>query len=1253
MDRKTAPPSHSRRNARGLCAIAFSFVAMLLALCAAAGAQLAGKGAISGTVQDTTGAVVPGATVEVKSQTRGITVTQQSTGAGAFNFNTLDPDKYTVTVTMQGFEKLVQQNVTVNALEVSDVPVKLTVGGGDQSITVTDAPPAVETSNSTLGGTLEQQTYSELPIQQGAYGQDGARRATDFVALLPGVQFNETNGNATTNTGVVNGGGARGAVSDTYIDGLPFISAAGQGDPRFVWSAISVDAVNQLQVQTSGYSAMYEGQGVQNYQVKQGSNAFHGSAYEFFRNTALDSYQYFSKLPNALGVVSKPAEHQNEFGGFLGGPIKKDKLFFFGNYNKYNNTRGPQPTYQTNPTTAEMQGNFQGITQTINGVATQVNIYDPTSCPTGNTGNCQRTAFTNNQIPGTMISPQAQFLQKFLPPLTNQNQVNNYLGGFKTGLSNFTATGTLNYVISPRQTVNILFGIGKQQTTSQARPNFAASGTAAFNQSPAPYVYTQQFNPATKVAILEHTFTITPKQVNQFKYGFARYEGSTFSPGYAPQYSAASAGINGLPPGQTSGAFPFVRFTGPAAPNNWANVTDSHQSTNAFTLVDNYNIAAGAHSVTMGVQIAWLQYNFLPQSGGSTPLTLNFATGQTGCYAQQTGSTVSTTACYTGAAGTTSSSTVLSTTGIPYASFLLGAVSSASFTSTTVPETGARFRPISPYVQDDWKVTPKLTVNIGLRWDYYPPFREVLNRLSYLDTNATNPITGTKGALAFAGSGNGPYCNCSTNVQSWYKNFGPRLGLAYAVTPTTVIRSSYGVVFAHGNGTGGSAISRQGTGLLGFAASPSYSSAGQGLPAFYLNTNIGALSNSSVPAYTPPPFLSAGYGTGYYTGGPSPQTVSYGDPYYGDRAPEFINWSFGIQQQYTQNVTLTANYVGSQGHFLQPDSQNARGVFVNQLDTRFLSLGNALQNKATPANLAAVGLSLPYTNYDQSQTIAKALAPFPQYNSISDSYGAVANSNYHALQLSFAKRTSNGSSFMLNYTWAKNIDDAGTFRTGYDIPASVSTDGRFYRMDRIERSLSLADRRHNVVFSGVYASPFGRTLFANNKYVKAIFGGFRASTIFQAFTGSPLAITGQSCGTNPSQNTCMPVINPNYTGSTARIRGNYGAGMTAVSAPSTTYLDPAAFQLQSTAYKISALARTSPFGLRGPGNYNLDIGLRRSFSVPGYERLKLTLDGEMFNATNHTWFSNPNTVFGNAAFGTVTGIQNLPRDAQLAARIDF
>ena len=340
-----------------------------------ASAQLAGKGAIKGVVTDPTGAVIPNATVTATSTTRGIKVAGVSNASGEYTVSPLDPDIYVLSVAAPGFKGVTQQNVHVNALEVADVPVSLAVGSSSETVTVDTAPPQLETSNATLGATMENDMYSALPIEMGAYGNPDQRRATDFAFLMPGVQGNNTNGNPTTNTGIVNGSGSRGAVSAVYVDGIPFVRAGGNGDPRYVWTAISVDAVDQFQVQTSGYSAIYEGQGIQNYTIKQGGNKYHGGVYEFFRNTALDTWGFFgpANINPATGKPSKPIEHSNEYGVNLSGPLVpfgkwRDKLFFFGNYNGFRYS-SQTPTQLTFPTPAQQKGDFSAAGLPV--------IYDP------------------------------------------------------------------------------------------------------------------------------------------------------------------------------------------------------------------------------------------------------------------------------------------------------------------------------------------------------------------------------------------------------------------------------------------------------------------------------------------------------------------------------------------------------------------------------------------------------------------------------------------------------------------------------------------------------------------------------------------------------------------------------------------------------------------------------------------------------------------------------------------------------------
>ena len=1303
MNVKFQPKTRLTAFLQSLRSAAFLFVlvAGLLSLSGTSNAQLAGKGAVSGTILDPTGAAIPDATIVITNNANGVATTTTSTGAGDYSVSTLDAGVYTITVTAKGFEKLTQQNVQVNSLETQSFSPKLTIGGADQTVTVSTLPPQLETTNATLGATMENDMYSALPIEMGAYGQPDQRRATDFAFLMPGVQGNNTSGNPTTNTGIVNGSGSKGAVSDVYVDGVAFVRAGGNGDPRYVWTANSVDAIDQFQVQTSGYSALYEGQGIQNYTIKQGGSQFHGGVYEFFRNTALDTWGFFgpaTKNP-VTGLPEKPVENSNEYGINLSGPLVpfghwKDKVFFYGNYNGFRYASAT-PTLLTFPNLAEQGGDFSG---------TGVNIYDPstqTACTANNGGSPCRYQYgfthaagasvvynsTNpgngvatgplNIIPKSEFSTVASNMQSFIPALSNQGVTNNYLAPNKTGLVNWSTTDRIDYIVGPKDTLTFVAAIGRQ-----ASSNPVGQTTAGRNVGPIPYNYGQAYAPKTAVGVIEEAHTFTAHLVNQIKYGYARYNGPTFDSDELPAYAATTMGLSGLPTGAASNAFPITTFAGTDAPTQWAGTTPSVTLAENYTLVDNLQWVKGKHTLTFGGQIAWMLYNVVNATGGSTDFTLATAVTETAGIV----TSKPTAPAFAATPGT----------GLSYASFLVGQIDKGSFTNYLQQEFGARFRPISPYVQDNWKVFPSLTLDLGLRWDYYPSVTEVHNAESFFSPTLTNPITGVGGALQFTGTGAGT-CNCSTPVQNWYKNFGPRVGLAWQVDPKTVVRASYGVMFSHGGAVGGSASS---LGTLGFSSAPAFSVNGSLLSTMPLTG-----TNGAIPAYTVATGVASGpqYGTGYTTTAgytSTPQGIGYDDPYLGSRAPEFINWNFGFQHQWTTAFTSTISYVGSQGHFLPVDSGSPRGFWNDGLDPKYLSLGNALTALATPAACVAAGAPCP-TNFTPSQAISAALKPFP-FQTVSDSFAYSANANYNALQVSLNMRPQHGLTFMANYTWSRSIDDGGTFRTGYAIPAGTIANepNKSWAADRIERTISTTNQPQHIVITGVWELPFGKSIANHNAVERAIFGGFKFSETLQAFSGSPLAITSSACQTNPAQTCNEPTLNPGFIGS-ARTHGKWGQGITAAAPTAITYITPSIGSstlapsgpfispvaptctngvllnaglttngvsctgptAQGTgllntavapAFTFSNSPRTAPYNLYGPGTYDLDIALVRSFPLHITESSRLNLRAEMYNVTNHTWFAVSSTQLGNGSFGTVGPNSSATRKAvQLSGRIEF
>jgi hypothetical protein len=1065
-----------------------------------------------------------------------------------------------------------------------------------------------------------------------------------------------------------------------------------------------------------------------NYTVKQGGNKQHLSTYEFFRNTELDSWGFFKTFNTFTGLPVKPVEKSNEYGINLSGPLVpfgkwKEKVFYFANYNGFRYTSAT-PTPMTFPTnsggttgTGEQGGDFS---------ATGIPIYDPSTqaaCTANSTnGFCRYqygygpgaakglagnpvllgTASPVNVIPSAEFSTFAKNMQALLPQTGYSTALqNNYPAANPTGLVNWSHTERIDYLVNSKDTLSFVAALGRQASSVPVGQN-----TAGRNVGPVPFNYGQAYAPKTAVGIIEETHVFTSHLVNQVKWGFARYNGPTFNPDQAPAYAATQMGLSGLPNGQAQQTFPITTFAGSDAPTNWGGTTANATIANNYTVLDNVQWSFGKHSFTFGGQVAWMQYNTYSATGaGSTPITLAAAVTETAGFK------------------TPGSYTVASGTGLAYASFLIGQIDKGSFTDYSLhPGYGARFRPISPYVQDNWKVTPKLTLDLGLRWDYYPSIREQNNAAAYFDPNLANPVTGLNGALNFTGTGTGT-CNCNTPVtNNFMKNFGPRAGVAYQLDAKTVIRSSYGVMFSHGDAVGGLAST---LGTLGFASSPSFSSVND----LSTMTNLQVGGSGAIPTYTPATGVASGaqYGTGYttnllagsttsFTGTPS--GMNYDDPYLGSRAPEYINWTFGIQRQVTNALAVTATYVGSEGHFLQTDSLTGRGLQSNQMDPKYLSIGSHLADTGTTTTTVtadcttyALGCGpLGLSQIVTSQPLSTLLKPYP-FNSPSDSFGYIGNAVYNGLQLMANMRAWHGLTFNANFTWSRSIDDGGTFRSGYNIPAGTIANHPTLAVaaDRIERTVSTSNQPKHFVLTSVWAMPFGKTVFADKQLERTILGGFKFSGIFQDYSGSPLAITASACQTNPSlaqsSTSCAPTMNPNFFGS-ARVAGKWGKGasgtpgtpnyitnfsyitpsvggaISAITSGTTTnpasvvetgpFASPVAnipgvvvgtgpgqqsSLINSTtvpAYQFGDAPRTAPYNLYGPGNYQLDLAMVRSFPLHITSASKLNFRAEWYNITNKTQFSVASTVLGNASFGQVTQSTAYNRKtAQFSARIDF
>jgi hypothetical protein len=1297
-----------------------SVLLLVLAACTAKAQQ--GDGTIQGMVTDPSGAVLPNATVTITNVDTNVSVKRVTNSSGDFNASPLQAGKYLILVDAKGFKTLVQENVTLDALQTLGINLKMVVGSASEEVTITDAPPMLDTQDASLGGTVENELYTDLPLSMNG----GPRDPSQFQYLMPGV----SEGGGTTG---VFGGSGQEYLNQNYINGIPVSSIASQGDPTTVRNAVSVDAVDQFQVKTNGAGVAFGGAGVTNYTIKSGGNQLHGTVFDYTRNTMFDAWGYFSKVPAANGYAIKPGEHQDSFGGSVGGPILKDKLFFFAAYEGFHYTKiSNTPEYLTIPTMRERAGDFTDAfgtgDATQNGVA---GIFDPIL------GTARKQfqgslngAATYNVIPDNEISSISKYLMQALPAPTNLSTSNNYLAGLPFQNDDYRLNGRLDYTLSQKQKLSII-GLGGLNGYNKI-PHYNS-----LNELPLPYAAGLYSSQKSATGIITHTFVINERLINTFNYGLTRTWGESYSPTDKTIFSAGKAGIENTPAGSATNEMPSVTFSGGSgtaevAPTGWAsNLWSGPQATNSFTITDNLLWVKGRHNWTFGVQMQWLETNAASYGGysGATQLTYS------GYNTENLANTI---------VNNETDATKIWKGGSAFASFLVGAVYTGNVRTQTISDVGGRFKPIAPYVQDSWRVTSKLTVTAGLRYDYLQPWHEAKNRFAYVNPNVTNPITGNLGVVFYGGYGKGPnpayspyICQCSTPIHPYNKNFEPQLAVAYSPNRSMVIRANFGVITTHAGGTGGHANATSGPGNNSEYA---FTNVWQGSnstspPAFFLNPGIqGTAQNSlfppgqangqadyaSIPPWTAasntvnPLSTTGNYNLTTYAidnycpvsnqlnNGCNPTTQNFVDLYYGGRGPQFVNYNIGIQQEINKQGTFSINYSGSQTHFLPGGT--GRGYATNSIQPEYGALlgsvlgwlPGAIQN--SPSTLAAIQQVVPnyatpgpYANYGGNDaTLARALSAFPQFGNLADIWGATGNSNYNALQVTYVQRPWHGFSGFANYTWSKSIDDVGQHRTQYSVSPTDGNFGRYIPANAVDRGLGTYDQRQNFNATFNLDLPFGRgrKWLTQNKIGGLVAGGWSVSGIIKLRQGFPLQINMSgyegSCETSlvALQGTCMPDYSPSFTKSSARIHGKWGRapGANASNIQTIQYIDINAFQCPSTGttnggcggYKLGNVARSAPYGLRGPGWKDMDMGFRRTFNVVERPSMHLSfqMEADVANITNSTFFTLASgaTSWGACtagqttlqqcsamAFGTIGGQNSAvpPRDWQFAGRFRF
>jgi len=1116
-------------------------------------------GTITGVVTDATGALVANAHIAVTNRGTGIVYQANSGQDGTYTIPLLPVDSYDVTVTATGFGSFHQTAATLDVAQRLRVDVSLTVGSSAQTVTVSSETPALETEESSLGNVMEGHSIQELPLN--------GRQPFTLVLLVPGVQTTSlaSNGFAdASNQGFsrlrINGGPTTGNqfLLDGAMDTIPTINE--------VSVVPMVDSIAEFRVLTNTLPAEFgmTSGGVVNLATKTGTNELHGTAYEFVRNDILNAENRFAMVDPITGR-KKPVLRYNQFGGTIGGPVSlpkiyngRDRTFFFFGYEQWHE-RSATLNRSSVPTALQRSGDFS---QTETATGTVIPIYDPSTTVANPGGNgFVRTQFAANAIKSGRMDPVALAVLKSMPlpniaPQNIYTNANNFYSEPTSGIDEDVIDARIDEHISTSDSLFARFA-GNLNLTRSAGYGLGDADASARNDTRKNY----------NLAIGE-THTFSPSVLNEFRTSFVRQRLTFISPSVGANIPS-SLGFPSIIPDtefpsiQTSGLLSLGPSTG--------TFTDGDRIGTVIQFVDSVTWIRGKHSFKFGIEDHVTRYNQLGQIYPSGEFS------------------------FTGAL--TDNPQIPAGTGVGFADFLLGQVDSGQLTVNPAFSTKAWAG--GAYVQDDYKINEKLTVNMGIRYDISGPPKERHNQFSTFDPTVVNPQTGLLGELTYAG-----VTASSLFVKYDGNNFAPRLGFAYSLNSRTVIRGGGAIIY---NPVESADIHQSTNNALGFSSTNTFASSGP-YAAFALQTGPSALVA---------PIGAAG-GPSAYRG----QAVYYQN--HNAPVPYEFQWNLSVQRELPGGWTASASYVGNHGVRLLGGNYN-----VNTLNPAYYtSYGSKLQNQvANPFFGQITTGSLSGSTISQAQ----ALLPLPDYLAITTLARHGADSIYHSLEATAEHRYAHGITALVAYTKGKLIDDSTSSDSG------ESTDG-VYRNPifdpRLERSLDPTDVSQNLAVSGVWELPFGDRTH-QLKYL--LTGGWQINGILSWQTGTPLSITGS----NNFTGTPFPdlVGNPTLRASKRNVSHWFNTA---------AFANPASYTIGDSPRTLGAT--------RGPGYTNVNASLTKNIYVR--EKWHLELRAEAFNVFNHPQFNNPNTSFTpntsnintNSLFGVITSSLD-PRDFQIGIHL--
>ncbi|MCX6606025.1 MAG: TonB-dependent receptor [Acidobacteria bacterium] len=1168
------------------------------------------RGTISGTVSDPAGALIPNANVTVVNQATGVKLALATTQTGNFSAPYLNAGLYEVTVEVQGFRKSVQKNIRVQVAQSASLDITLQIGSAAESISVTAESPLLNTDSAASSTTINREQLNQLPLNF-AIGQGAIRNPLSFTQLTPGASINGWNNIK------VNGAPAgtfkiifEGQDSTSSLDGR----VSDESQP-------SVEAVEEFTLQTSNYSAEFGqvGGGLFNFTSRSGTNQYHSSVYDYFVNEAFNAGIPFTN--NGSNGLVRPRARRNNFGGTFGGPLTipklykgENKTFFFLNYEKYLNKEGKFDGYGTVPTDAYRNGDFSAAltgrnlgTDGLGRPILENTIYDPRTSRAAADGRIYRDLFPGNIVPTSLLDPVALKIQALIPKASSAGLINNFERRYNFRKiqdipsvkidHNFTGSTRVSLYYSLQRTDKDNGQEGLPDPISARRDQVIRAHTTRIN-----------FDTSLRPALLLHLGV-----------GYQRYRNPDSAPEVITSYDAA--GQLGLKGGFLAG-FPRITSLGGAQGGLGFDIGPTNRTLylqDKPTAVASATWIKGTHAYKFGGE--WKMDNFTNRSTGNVAGSYAFAAGQTSMPALQgvalQGGNV----------------------GFNYASFLLGFANTASVSNPQDPQ--YRRPTYGFFVQDTWRLTRKLTLDYGIRYDYQPASDELHQRTSMFDPTAKNPAAGNLlGGIRYAGNGNGR-CNCSIS-NTYPFAFGPRIGMAYHFAPKWVARAGFAVSYAQVANfayIGGGNSLGMGFNTINFS-NPAFAEPGVTLRNG-LSYNVNELTFAS---YDPGIRPSLGQIN-------SPPALV--DPNSG-RPPRMANWNLSLQREFGSSLVAEVAYVGNRGAWFRADGLNDyNGLTSTRLKSFGLDIANAadrslLISRIDAPAVTARGFRKPYDSFAGSNTLAQSLRPYPQFGGLGSLWAPIGNTWYDSLQIKVTKRYSKGLTGTMAYTWSKNLTNVENQSGGI-----VPTNDVYNRPN--QKAFSVNDQPQVLVLGFNYDSP----RWNKNWATKAFLSSWTLGGIMRYSSGFPIQApnSNNALGSLLFRGTRMNRVNsePLYL-------QNLNNGQSIDPFKQLT-LNPKAWSDAAPGEWGYAAAYYNDYRFARRPDEQLSFG--RMFRVK--ERYVISFRAEFFNVLNRTYLNNPDS--GNpaattqinsagvvtAGFGRINpaSVANPPRNGQVVARFQF